>query len=116
MKPISIFVVWFVALAFANAFALFSDEKNQPHPEKTKTDSVQTQKPEIKETDQEVVPANLGLVSKVLFFDALSTKLKYDTSPQNPEHRCYDIRKPLSRNYTFVFNFLSKQKYIINPH
>lgn len=37
---------------------------------------------------------------------------KYDTSRNNPEHRCYDIRKPLTRNYTFLFNFLSSQQYL----
>lgn len=37
---------------------------------------------------------------------------KYDTSRNNPEHRCYDIRKPLTRNYSFLFNFLSSQQYL----
>lgn len=40
-----------------------------------------------------------------------SILFKYNTSPSNPDHHCYEIRKPLTRNYTFLFNFLSTQQY-----
>ena len=39
---------------------------------------------------------------------------QYDTSRNNPEHRCYDFRRPLRKNTEFLFNFLSKQKYTPN--
>lgn len=39
------------------------------------------------------------------------SNFKYDTSPQNPENRCYDIRQALGKNYIFVFNFLLFDKY-----
>lgn len=42
-----------------------------------------------------------------------SVLFKFDTSPANPEVRCYDIRKPLTDHYTFLFNFLSNQQYNI---
>lgn len=40
-----------------------------------------------------------------------STIFKYDTSPNNPEHKCYEFTKPLTKKYTFLFNFISQQQY-----
>lgn len=40
-----------------------------------------------------------------------SKLFKYDTSPGNPDHRCYEIVVPLSTNYRFLFNFVSFEKY-----
>jgi len=37
--------------------------------------------------------------------------LKYDTTWDNPETRCYEFKQPISRNYLFLFKFLSKQQY-----
>lgn len=48
-----------------------------------------------------------------IFFTAL---LKYDTTPSNPEHRCYEITKPISKKYTFLFNFMSQRKYSVTPY
>jgi len=42
-----------------------------------------------------------------------STIFKYDTSPNNPENKCYDITRPLTKKYTFLFNFMSQRKYTI---
>lgn len=42
-----------------------------------------------------------------------STLFKYDTSPGNPDHRCYEITKPLTEKYTLLFNFMSQRKYTI---
>ena len=42
-----------------------------------------------------------------------STIFKYDTSPNNPENKCYEITKPLTKKYTFLFNFMSQQQYTI---
>jgi len=42
-----------------------------------------------------------------------STIFKYDTSPNNPENKCYDITRPLTKKYTFLFNFMSQQQYTI---
>ena len=39
---------------------------------------------------------------------------KYDTTSCNPDHRCYDIRKPLNKKFTFLFNFMSLQQYTAN--
>jgi len=44
-----------------------------------------------------------------------SVLFKYDTSPNNPEHRCYEITKPITRQMTFLFNFMSLQQYRVNP-
>jgi len=43
-----------------------------------------------------------------------SALFKYDTSPHNPEHKCYDFRKPLTGHQTFLFNFMSKKQYNID--
>ncbi|MFQ5604257.1 MAG: hypothetical protein ACE5HS_13400 [bacterium] len=40
-----------------------------------------------------------------------SKLFKYNTSPSNPDHHCYEIKKSLTQNYQFIFNFLSSQKY-----
>lgn len=40
-----------------------------------------------------------------------SVLFKFDTSPNNLEIKCYDFRKPITNNYTFLFNFLSTQQY-----
>ncbi|MCG8607631.1 hypothetical protein MJD09_21930 [bacterium] len=37
--------------------------------------------------------------------------LKYNTTKSNPDHRCYELRKPLPKKFDFLFNFLSEQKY-----
>lgn len=37
--------------------------------------------------------------------------LNYDTSRNNPECRCYEIVKPISKKFTFLFNFMSNDKY-----
>ena len=50
-----------------------------------------------------------GLEYRVPF----SKLFKYDTSPNNPENRCYEITKPLTKKYTFLFNFMSSKKYKI---
>ena len=45
-----------------------------------------------------------------------STIFKYDTSPSNPENKCYEITRPLTKKYTFLFNFMSQQQYSIPDH
>jgi len=45
-----------------------------------------------------------------------STIFKYDTSPNNPENKCYEITRPLTKKYTFLFNFMSQQQYTIPDH
>lgn len=30
------------------------------------------------------------------------------------ESKCYEIRKPLTKNYQFLFNFMSRQEYMIH--
>ncbi len=59
--------------------------------------------------------ANLASLQagKLDYVVPFSVLFKYDTSPDNPEHKCYDIRKPLTAKHTFLFNFLSKQQYNI---
>lgn len=36
---------------------------------------------------------------------------KYDTSKNNPDHRCYEIVKPISSRYNFVFNLILIEKF-----
>ncbi len=36
---------------------------------------------------------------------------KYDTSKNNPDHRCYEIIKPISSRYHFVFNLILMEKF-----
>ena len=42
-----------------------------------------------------------------------SQLFKYDTSPNNPEHKCYEIKKTLSNQYDFSFKFLSFDRYTL---
>jgi hypothetical protein len=37
--------------------------------------------------------------------------LKYDTSRENPEHRCYEFIQPISHSYNFVFKFILMEKF-----
>ncbi len=43
-----------------------------------------------------------------------SVLFKYDTSPNNPEHKCYEISKSLNDTYTFLFKLMSMQQYDIS--
>jgi|GEM_PF-3284403 len=52
-----------------------------------------------------------GKLDYTMPFSAL---FKYDTSPDNTDHKCYDFRKPLTKHQTFLFNFMSKKKYNID--
>lgn len=45
-----------------------------------------------------------GLVLKQTF--------KYDTTWSNPDHRCYEIKKPITQKYLFLFKFISQQQYL----
>ncbi|MFQ5706830.1 MAG: hypothetical protein ACE5HO_05230 [bacterium] len=40
-----------------------------------------------------------------------SKLFKYDTSPSDPAHHCYEIVAPVSKKYKFQFYFLSADKY-----
>jgi hypothetical protein len=40
--------------------------------------------------------------------------LKYNTTKSNPDHWCYEFRRPLPKRVDFLFNFLSERKY--NPN
>ena len=51
----------------------------------------------------------------LIYRPPLALLLKYDTSRHNPEHRCYDIRKPLPIGATFLFNFLASDQYNLMP-
>jgi len=40
-----------------------------------------------------------------------SRLFKYDTSWNNPETRCYEFKKPLTRKVNFLFNFVRLDRY-----
>lgn len=40
-----------------------------------------------------------------------SKMFRYETNPSDPDHRCYEITKPISRNYTFLFNFMPLERF-----
>lgn len=47
------------------------------------------------------------------FSPKFSELFKYDTSPENPDYRCYEIVAPLAKNYDLHFNFMSREKFIL---
>ena len=73
-------------------------DKLLAHPKSDSTESLQ-QKPELQ-------------LRRLLTLDSLL--FQYDTSRNNPAHRCYDFRRSLRKNTEFLFNFLSKQQYTPN--
>ena len=44
---------------------------------------------------------------------SFSRIFKYDTSPDNPDHRCYEIVAPLTKNYQLHFNFMSQENFTL---
>lgn len=42
-----------------------------------------------------------------------SELFKYDISPENHDHRCYEIVAPLAKNYNLHFNFMSLEKFTL---
>lgn len=70
-------------------------------------------------TRQLTLPKLIKIESKNIVLQyrlPFSTIFKYDTSPNNPENKCYDITRPLTKKYTFLFNFMSQQQYTIPEH
>lgn len=60
------------------------------------------------------VHSSAGNKGKLSYLLPYSVLFKYDTTSRNPEHRCYEIRKPISNQVNFLFNFMSLQQYRIN--
>ncbi|MFQ5676920.1 MAG: hypothetical protein ACE5G1_13570 [bacterium] len=103
------------------------DQANQSVTADTTTGSVATEVPDtpapsapseiLKYQPTLTVETKLQSSSVLLDYRLPFTEIfKYDTSPNNPEHRCYDINKPLTNRYSFLFNFMSQQKYMIGDH
>jgi hypothetical protein len=116
-------ILLLTAMTFLGSFAV-AREKKKPVVDRTKAASM-TELTKLGNTP--VQPLNKWLFRPVVFtVDQITpstqrpgtlvrmtpfSNLRYDTSPSNPEHRCYDFRKPLTTRYTFLFNFLSNQQY-----
>lgn len=116
-----IFLLVFVIVS--NQCLLAQDRANESNTsEAVKIDSTTSL---VKFGQKEVLTGQLALLqlTKIDSTNAIlnyrlpfSTIFKYDTSPNNPENKCYDFTKPLTKKYTFLFNFMSMQKYIAPGH
>ncbi|RMD94269.1 MAG: hypothetical protein D6813_02560 [Calditrichaeota bacterium] len=56
----------------------------------------------------------VNLHDSILPKPSVKSLLKFKTTPQDPEHRCYEIVAPISSHYEFKFHFMSLQKYVPN--
>ncbi len=120
MKVVPIIVILFCALALAaipaeaqlilpasaaaDISSSVSDAKSPPAGVMKKSATAQ---PDTAAALPESLPGTGLLEYRVPF----SVLFKYDTTWNNPEHRCYEIRKPISGGTTFLFNFLASPQY-----
>jgi len=94
-------------------------------PDKSENESVSFAESEVRKS---LFPINQGLSPKIntkslqfqIFDNSLvnhnesfSRIFKYDTSPDNPDHRCYEIVAPLTKNYQLHFNFMSQENFTL---
>jgi len=111
--------IFFLLLVF-NQYLFAQDRTNEPNTsEAVKIDST-TSLAKLDQKDDLTKQLTLQKISKIDSLNLIlkyripfSTIFKYDTSPNNPENKCYDITRPLTKKYTFLFNFMSQQQYTI---
>ncbi|NIS27566.1 hypothetical protein GWN90_26945 [candidate division KSB1 bacterium] len=115
------------ALFQINALAQSKDEENKNTSEEPTTNSKNAAQTPLAVNKNDEVNVDLSFwfapVPAMREIDSLedstaastqapfSTMFKYNTSPSEPEHRCYEITKPISKEVTFLFNFVSQSKF-----
>ena len=112
-----------IVLVFLSTQCLFAQERSQDPKthEAVKTDSANIIK--LNPNENLSKSLTLPLVTKIKPSNSIleyrlpfSTIFKYDTSPNNPQNECYEITKPLTKKYTFLFNFMSQKQYTTPEH